>query len=151
MITAHLTDAEIQLYVTEPQVLSHQLADHIQGCTICQSKAKNYVLLFNDIKAAAKPAFDFDLSALVMEQLSAPKPAFPWVPIVVSVFSIAIVAVSVIFFWSAMATSIKAVSGVLLTIAVSGALMILIFQVVEMFKEHQKRIAIILNQKTLQL
>ena len=151
MIKAHPTDAEIQLYVAEPQVISQQMANQIQGCAICQSKAANYALLFDNIKAAAKPAFDFDLSALVMEQLPAPKRAFPWAAIVVSVFSVAIVAVSVIFFGSAMAASVRAVSGVLLTVAVAGALTILIFQVMEMFREHQKRIATILSHKTLQL
>jgi hypothetical protein len=151
MITAHLTDAEIQLYVAEPQVISQQMANHIQGCLICQSKVANYVLLFNNIKAAEKPAFDFDLSALVMEQLPAPKSAFPWGAIVVSVCSVAIVAVSAIFFWSAMAASVKAASGVLLTIAAAGAFTILFFRVVELFKEHQKRIDTILGQKTLQL
>lgn len=151
MITAHLTDEEIQLYVAEPHAISQQMANHIQGCAICQSKAANYVLLFNNIKAAAKPAFDFDLSALVMEQLPAPKRAFPWAAIVVSVFSVAMIAVSAIFFWSAIAASVRAVSGVLLTIAAAGALTILVFQVVEMFKEHQKRIDTILSQKTLQL
>ncbi|MEO6722989.1 MAG: hypothetical protein ABIN67_21665 [Ferruginibacter sp.] len=151
MIKAHLTDAEIQRYVTEPQAISQQMANHIQGCAICQAKAANYVQLFNNIKAAAKPAFDFDLSALVMEQLPAPKRMFPWAAIVVSVFSVAIVAVSAIFFWSAIAVSVTAVSGVLLTIAAAGALTILIFQVVEMFKEHQKMIDTILSQKILQL
>jgi hypothetical protein len=151
MITAHLTDADIQLYVAEPQVISQQMANHMQGCAICQAKAANYVLLFNNIKAAAKPTFDFDLSGLVMEQLPVPKCTFPWASIIVSVCSVAIVAVSAIFFLSAMADSVRAVSGVLLTIAATGALTILVFQVVEICKEHQKRIATILGQKTLQL
>lgn len=151
MITAHLTDAEIQLYVAEPQVISQQMANHIQDCAICRSQTANYALLFNNIKTAEKPAFDFDLSALVMEQLPAPKSAFPWAAIIVSVLSLGIVAVSAIFFLGAIAALVRAVSGVLLTVVATSALTILIFQVVEIFKEHQKRVDTLLGQKTLQL
>lgn len=69
MITVHLTETEIQLYVAERQAISEERKAHVEICTKCQAKAKNYALLFQSIYDAPKPAFDFDLSALVMEQL----------------------------------------------------------------------------------
>ncbi|WP_439883439.1 hypothetical protein ACSX1A_09730 [Pontibacter sp. MBLB2868] len=151
MITAHLTETEIQLYVAEPKEIPEELKAHVQGCPVCQSKVDNYALLFRSIHNAPKPAFDFDLSALVMEQLPVPKSTFPWAAILISILSFSLVAVSAVFFWSSMIEVVKSISGILLAIAATGASVILVFQGFEMLKEHQKRMNTLLTQKTLQL
>jgi hypothetical protein len=151
MITAHLTETEIQLYVAEPGAISREQATHVEGCTLCRAKAANYALLFNGIHDAEKPAFNFDLSALVMEQLPAPKSAFPWAAILVAIFSIALVAVSALFFSSAILELIGNASAVLLTVAAAGAVVVLAFLAIEMLKEHQTRMDALMTQKTLQL
>jgi hypothetical protein len=151
MITAHLTETEIQLYVAEPGAISREQATHVEGCTLCRAKAANYALLFNGIHDAGKPAFDFDLSALVMEQLPVPKSAFPWAAILVAVFSIVLVAVSALFFSSAILELIGNASAVLLTVATAGAVVVLTFLAIEMVKEHQTRMDALLTEKTLQL
>jgi hypothetical protein len=151
MITAHLTETEIQLYVAEPEVLDSQQVAHVAGCALCRTQAANYELLFNGMSNAPKPTFDFDLAALVLEQLPAPKRATPWALIVIAVLGAGIVAIAALFFWTAVAASLRVVSGVLLVAAATGALTILIFQIVEMFKAHQKQMDTILSQKTLQL
>ncbi|MBB6112173.1 hypothetical protein [Mucilaginibacter lappiensis] len=151
MITAHLTDAEIQLYVAEPEMTSDQLKIHIQDCANCQTRAVNYQLLFNGIQDQAKPRFDFDLTSLVLEQLPEPKRAFPWAAVLVSVFSIILIALLAVFFWSYMEAVITGASTVLIAITVTAAVVILIFQALEMVKNHQKQIHTLLNAKTLQL
>jgi len=151
MITAHLTDAEIQLYVAEPEMTSDQLKIHIQDCANCQTRAANYQSLFNGIHDHAKPQFNFDLSTLVLEQLPEPKRAFPWAGIVVSVFSVLLISLSAIFFWSYMEAVITHASIVLMATAITAAVVILIFQALEMVKNHQKQLHTILNAKTLQL
>jgi hypothetical protein len=151
MITAHLTDAEIQLYVAEPEMTSDQLKIHIQDCANCQTRAANYQLLFNGIHDQAKPQFNFDLSTLVLEQLPEPKRAFPWTGILVSVFSILLISLSAIFFWSIMDAVIRSAPLLLIATALTAAVVILIFQALEMVKNHQKQIHTLLNAKTLQL
>ena len=151
MITAHLTDAEIQLYVAEPEMTSDQLKMHIKDCANCQTKAANYQLLFNSIHDQAKPHFNFDLSALVLEQLPEPKRAFPWAAIMVSGFSVLLISLSAIFFWPIMDSVIRSAPMALLVSAITAAVVILIFQSVEMIKNHQKQIQTLLNAKTLQL
>ena len=151
MITAHLTDAEIQLYVAEPEMIGDQLKIHIQDCVNCKTRAANYRLLFNGIHDQAKPQFNFDLSTLVLEQLPEPKRAFPWAAVLISVFSVILIALLAVFFWSYMGAVITGASTVLITTAVTAAVVILIFQAVEMIKNHQKQIHILLNAKTLQL
>jgi hypothetical protein len=151
MTTAHLTEAELQLYVTEPNVLVAEQRFHVQGCARCQSKAENYVLLFNSIQDAAKPAFDFNLSALVMEQLPAPKRSLPWAALSISILSIAIVAVSLALFWSSAIAVIKSVSIILFAAVATGALVVLFFQALEMLNAHHKQMNVLLRSKTLQL
>lgn len=151
MITAHLTDAEIQLYVAEPETTSDQLKIHVQNCTDCQTNIANYQLLFNGIHDQAKPQFDFDLTNLVLEQLPEPKPAFPWAAVLISVFSVILIALSTVFFWSYMKAIITGASTVLVATAITMAVVVLIFQAVEMIKNHQKQLNAVLNVKTLQL
>ncbi|SHL58185.1 hypothetical protein [Chryseobacterium polytrichastri] len=69
MITVHLTETEIQLYVDERQMISDEQKAHVEICTKCQAKTKNYALLFQSIHDAPKPTFDFDLSVLILEHL----------------------------------------------------------------------------------
>jgi hypothetical protein len=151
MITAHLTDAEIQLYVAEPEMTSDQLKIHIQDCANCQTRVANYQLLFNGIHDHAKPQFNFDLSTLVLEQLPEPKRTFPWAEILVSVFSVLLISFSAIFFWSIINAVISSAPLLLIALALTAAVVILIFQALEMVKNHQKQIHILLNAKTLQL
>ena len=151
MITAHLTDAEIQLYVAEPEMTSDQLKIHIQDCANCQARAANYQLLFNGIHDHAKPQFNFDLSALVLEQLPEPKRAFSRTAIQVSVFSILSISLSAIFFWSYMEAVTRNAPLLLTATALTAAVVILIFQTLEMVKNYQKQIQTLLNAKTLQL
>ena len=151
MITAHLTDAEIQLYVAEPEMTSDQLKIHIQDCANCQTRAANYQLLFNGIHDHAKPKFNFDLSTLVLEQLPEPKRAFPWAGILVSVFSVLLIVSSATFFWPIMDAVIRSAPLLLIATALTAAVVILIFQALEMVKNHQKQIRTLLNAKTLQL
>ena len=151
MITVHLTEAELQVYVTEPHVLGAEQMFHVQGCAWCQTKAANYALLFKSIQNTAKPAFDFNLSALVMEQLPASKRAFPWAVLLIATLSIAIVAVSLALFWSAAMAVVKSVSIILFAAVGTGALVILVFQGMEMLSAHHKQMNVLLRSKTLQL
>jgi hypothetical protein len=150
-MTTHLTEVEIQLYVAEREALSEQRLTHVELCPLCQASAANYALLFESIHNMEKPAFDFDLSKLVMSELPTHTNIFPWSAIFISLLSISAVVVSAAFFWSTLVLVIKNVSGILLAISATGASVILVFQLVEMLKAHQKNIDALFNQKTLQL
>ncbi len=151
MTTAHLTEKEIQLYVAEPDAISEKQKEHVIDCAFCQAKAANYTLLFKSIYNTPKPAFDFDLSALVIKQLPAPKATFPWAALLIPIFSILVVAVSVFLFWASIMAVIKSMSIVLLAAATTGAVVIMIFQALEMLKSHHKQMHALLSTKTLQL
>jgi hypothetical protein len=151
MTTAHLTETAIQLYAAEPDAISKEQMAHVLDCHFCQAKAANYTLLFNSIHDMPKPAFDFDLSALVIEQLPVLKAVFPWTAILISIVSALVVAVSAMLFWASIMAVIKSVSIVLLAATITGAVVIMVFQAFEMLKAHYRQMNALLSSKTLQL
>ena len=76
MKTIHLSDSEIQDFVLNSSPAQATVNTHLETCVHCQSKAKQYQLLFAGIKAQTRPEFDFDLSELVMASVSKSKLSF---------------------------------------------------------------------------
>lgn len=150
MTTAHLTDQEIQLFIAEPDILNSQLKKHVAYCQQCQASIANYRMMFEGIKQQEEPVFDFDVSALVINQLPVPKRSFSWMLLLIPILSIAVITVSAIFFSTAIITVVKGMSVILLAIAAASTIVILFFQALEMIKDYQKKMHL-LSQKTLQL
>jgi len=71
MTTKHLSESEIQQYATDKMSCSAQITDHMRNCRSCRDEAATYEMIFSKIKQDSQPAFDFDLSALVMNRLPA--------------------------------------------------------------------------------
>lgn len=79
MSSYHPTDNELQQYALEGTLAGADIADHAQGCAACSAKLTNYRLLGRQMYTLQKPAFDFNLADLVLQQLPAPKAEFPWI------------------------------------------------------------------------
>ena len=73
MVTKHLTDDEVQQYVVDRQHCEMKIVEHIHLCRECKLKAEIYQSLVAGIKQQPHPAFNFDLSELVVQQLPSPK------------------------------------------------------------------------------
>ncbi|HCL84107.1 MAG TPA: hypothetical protein DIC22_09030 [Chitinophagaceae bacterium] len=76
MMNSHPTGFEIQQYGLDPAACSRALTDHIDSCAACRAEAEAYQLVISGIKQEPKAVFDFDLPALVMQQLPQPAPRF---------------------------------------------------------------------------
>ncbi len=75
MITTHPADAAIQEYAMG---LAPHWSAHMEHCPACRAKAQTYREMAASIAAQPAPAFDFDVSAAVLERLPAPRrTAFP--------------------------------------------------------------------------
>ncbi len=66
MNSGHPSEKEIQDYAISKLPA---LTDHIESCTRCKIAVETYLLLFSEIKTQPDPAFDFDLSSLVLSKL----------------------------------------------------------------------------------
>jgi len=73
MVTKHLTDDEMQQYAVDRPNCEKWIADHIHLCEECRSKVEVYQLLITGIRQQPQPAFNFNLSELVVQQLPSPK------------------------------------------------------------------------------
>jgi hypothetical protein len=74
MTTAHPSDMELQQYAMDKTGCTAEAITHIDACESCQAGIAAYRLLFSEITERPKPAFDFDVSALVL-------PALPPAPV----------------------------------------------------------------------
>ena len=69
----HITDNEVQQFVVDKQHCEIKVVEHIHICDECKTKIEVYRSLITAIKQQPEPAFDFDLSELVLQQLPLPK------------------------------------------------------------------------------
>ena len=72
MVIKHLTDDEVQQFVVDKQHCEVKIVEHIHSCEMCRAKVEVYQLMIKGIKQQPQPAFDFDLSKMVLQQLPSP-------------------------------------------------------------------------------
>lgn len=68
----HLTDAQIQQVVFDQSEVADDSKVHIQHCAACSRRVEEYRLFFDKLKMLREATFDFNLEALIMEQLPQP-------------------------------------------------------------------------------
>ena len=73
MVVKHLTDDEVQQYAVDKPNCEKRITSHIHLCEECRSKVEVYQLLITGIRQQPQPAFNFNLSELVVQQLPSPK------------------------------------------------------------------------------
>ena len=73
MVIKHLTDDEVQQYAIDKSNCEKRISEHIHLCEECRSKVEVYQLLITGIRQQSQPAFNFNLSELVVQQLPLPK------------------------------------------------------------------------------
>jgi len=66
---SHTSEKEMQQYAINKLDCSPELITHIDSCTYCISEIKAYQTLISAIRYQHQPAFDFDLTRLVLSQL----------------------------------------------------------------------------------
>ena len=69
MNTKHLTDDELQQYALNSADCDSVITEHVHFCEDCKAAVESYRLLFTGISQQEVPAFDFNLSELVVMQL----------------------------------------------------------------------------------
>ncbi|MBS1934289.1 MAG: hypothetical protein JST96_09850 [Bacteroidetes bacterium] len=151
MIHNHPADADIQQFVLDNTVCEKHITAHIHSCEQCMAKAENYKLLFSEIEKQPKPVFDFDVSALVLPQLTVTEQArarnyFP--AYILSCCFLGVIGIAGYFYKAELNNFFKkyflhissGLSKTVLYMLLSAALLILIFQSIEMIKKYQRKI-----------
>ena len=141
MTISHLSEQEIQQYVLDRKNTGSDISAHIHDCERCQAKATAYSTLFKELKEIPKPAFDFDLSELVLNQLPVRKPLFPWMAIAAACLAIFLVSFAVISFTNYLSAAARGLSVQLLYFLIIPAVSILVIQGLSLLKVHKKQMS----------
>ena len=142
MIAEHLSENELQQYVSEPLLCEQSILEHIEWCEACKEKAVTYQILFSGIQQQAKPVFDFNLSELVLSKLEPSKPGFSWDIFTVYLFSvigISAILFSGILFSKYLSGLFTGSSTLLLYLFVAIVVISLLFQGLEIYRKYHKQ------------
>lgn len=141
-MTEHPSEAELQEFALDKITNEAKINTHIQLCDECKVIVANYRLLFSTIATGEKPVFDFDLSAFVSAKIQMPE-ADHSLRNLNFYIGIAVVAVLVFacYWCSAFLSGLWIGFGSsFMYLLVSAAIIILIFQAVDIYKRYQHKI-----------
>jgi hypothetical protein len=70
MNNSHPSEKDIQQYAIDQSECTSAVTKHIEFCGHCLAEVKSYRHLFSEINQQPKPVFDFDVSDMVIPQLT---------------------------------------------------------------------------------
>lgn len=146
MVTKHLTDEEIQLFAFDKESCELRIAEHIHFCPECKAKVETYQTLIKGITQQPKPAFDFDLSTVVLKQLpqQSPKTANDKLLTWVFIFICASLIGTVFYFFRGYLNSIfKGIAGISIYLIAISAITVIALMFVEMYKKYQREMRVL--------
>lgn len=138
----HLTDAQIQQFAFDQSGVADDRKVHIQHCVVCSRRVEEYRLFFGELKLLREAAFDFNLEAIIMEQL--PQPSINQQEGKGLMYGFAIICflsvLSLIYFFGKELVALFGGVELLLTgLIVTTALCVLVFLGVDMYRMYVKK------------
>lgn len=135
MRNQHLTEEEIQDCALDRTAISPEIAAHLSTCKSCEEKVRGYGLLFSGLEKMPSPAFDFNVTDLVLPQLAKPSPRYSWMDILIWLLVSAGVVIAGIFLVE-LKHLFTGYGGYLITFT---ALMVLLIQIIGYYRKYQKQ------------
>lgn len=145
MVTKHLTDDEVQQYVVDKQNCEMKIVEHIHLCGECILKAEIYQSLVTGIKEQPQPAFNFDLSKLVVQQLpSAKETASDGLLLRLLLFiGVALIGTGAYFFEGSFVYLFKGVAAILVYLIIITAVTVCIGLFIDMYKKYNNEMKLL--------
>ncbi len=147
-MNGHLDDELIQEYAANPAVLTVTAAAHIAGCAHCQARAAGYRELFSQVSELPKPAFDFDLSKLVMEKIAVSNPnpvaatdkKTAWTLWSLAIVSVAVFGSILYYLRDYLTDLMSGLSSAVTILVILTMLLIAVFLVIDEYRKYNKQI-----------
>ena len=145
MVTKHLNDDEVQLFVTDKSHCEKRIAEHIHLCEECRTKVEVYQLLITGIKQQPQPAFDFDLSKMVLQQLPSTKTTIANDKALVLIFGFMGIAFlgGAIYIFQRYFDLFEGMKTIFIYLIVITAITVLIYLLIDMYKKYQKEMKVL--------
>ncbi len=142
MKNVHLSDFDIQRFAFELSDCKAEIVTHITTCKLCKQKVDNYLSVSDSIKVQPEPVLDFDLSALVLEQLptmSKKEAAYNYFIYFLMALSTFVVVAVIIYFKEAFVDLFANSSAIPTSFIVSTCLLILTAIGIDTFRSFHKK------------
>lgn len=135
----HPTEKEIVQFVLDQENCEPDVAEHINACEKCRTKAETYQITFEGMNNLPTPAFDFDLSVLVMKRIEVKKAGYSMTDMLIYSIS-ALSAISLIFIFIRYVAPIFSQFTVIGTgLVIIITLMVSVFLLLESYKKHRRQ------------
>jgi hypothetical protein len=144
MNNLHPSEMELQQFAMGKTDGPARLMGHVQSCEACQSTVAIYQLLMNEIRQMPKPAFDFDISSLVLAQLPQRQPRpFLSLGFFIRALLIGAIGTPLYLFRKNILQVFAEISTVFMYAILGAALTFLIVQIINMYKNYQQQMEIL--------
>ena len=139
MVIKHLTDDEVQQYAVDKPNCEKRITEHIHVCEGCRSKVEVYQLLITGIKQQSQPAFDFDLSKMVLQQLPSPKTSIANDNALIWIFGFMAIAFlgGAIYFFQSYFDLFEGIKIIFIYLIVITAVTVLAYLFIDMYKKYK--------------
>jgi hypothetical protein len=142
----HPSEKEIQQFAIDQRDCKADTIIHMKSCAECMMEVANYRMVFTEIKQQPTPVFDFDLSALVLPQLSTAKARLSpdqFVSGFLVFFISCFVTVPVILFNKYILNMFSGISPFFIYSIIGSATVIVIYKTLVMYKKYQKQMQLL--------
>ena len=146
MNTSHPSEKEIQQYALDKSACTTAIIAHVDDCDHCREEVSAYQLLFSEITQQPQPAFDFDLSALVIPQLQPPAQQLSADRIVAGflvLFVCGCIGVPVYLFRNYFLYLFSGISTFFIYAILCSAVVIVLLKALGMYKKYQKQMRLL--------
>ena len=139
MVTKHLTDDEVQQIAVDKSNCEKRIVEHIHVCEKCRSKVEVYQLLITGIKQQSQPAFDFDLSKMVLQQIPSPKTSTANDNALIWIFSFMGIAFlgGAIYFFQSYFDLFEGIKIIFIYLIIITAVSVLAYLFIDMYKKYK--------------
>ena len=134
MLIKHLTQ-----YAVNKSNCEKRIVEHIHLCEECRSKVEVYQLLINGIKQQPQPAFNFDLSKMVLQQLPSPKTSIANDNALIWIFGFMAMAFlgGAIYFFQSYFDLFESMRTIFIYLIVITAVTVLAYLFIDMYKKYK--------------
>lgn len=142
MTGKHLTDEEIQKYVTSLKTQSSSpFYEHFATCISCKTKADNYVQMITALEAQSIPVFDFDVTELILSQLPVrtKKSKFKMIFAHYDLIALICILIGMAIYFRKSLIALFSGSMIINLLLLTTIVLILCFQIIDMQKKHKKK------------
>lgn len=139
----HPNEAQLQEFASGRSELEQSIMEHIANCKQCQEEVLGYQMMFLAIEKQEKPAFGFDVTQMVLSQMPKQKASKSFdgrFVFLIALFVFGITGLGAYLFAPSLSALFTGVSNLAFYLITITALMILVFQSIDLLKNYQRKI-----------